>query len=662
MTVNVELDKIKLSINKNIINKPDKPTQPGWTNSDFTPNELIDHIINGFAFSQGVIKANKLNSFKPSASDIEEAWLIPVDIDNEGKVYSNGKYISKKLEASEGYFSFDDAIIDPWLKENALLIYTTPSHTEEHHRFRIVFLLEEAIKSPEEYTRISTALIDKFNSDKSCKNIDRMFYGNTNAEVIPFCKTLEKDQLEILLNSVSNHSAITADVSRAGELNIPPSKIAEILSYIPKPKKIRNRLKQPTISTLLHFAKMEGMDISQFFATSNSKTVVTSSGSLKTNAISDKDTAIMNKLKFTPYTDMGNAERFVLRYGDKVRYNFTSGGYYLYNGRYWEKDEVSKVYKLAKSTVRAISEEAKFVNSEFHEAIKKHSKHSEAKGKIEAMLSLAKQEEKIACKQSDFDKNLYLLNCENMVFDLLKNEPYPHKPEMMLSKQAPVKFEPETDCYAFDDFLEVIFNRDFELIRFVQRAIGLSLCGAHLEEVLFFALGSGKNGKSVFFKVIEMILGDYYQNAPAGMLLQNRFQKDSSTEVARLPNARFVIASELPEKGYLNESKVKDLTGGDTITARFLYQNEFSFKPTHTLWIFGNHKPKITGTDNGIWRRICLIPFTVTISEEKRIPQAELMANFEHEKSGILNWMIKGWQDYQQNGLNPPEVVLNAVE
>lgn len=704
MTVNIDTDKFKLSVNKNIIDKPDKPTAPGWTNSEFTPNELIQHIASGFAFSQGVIKSNKLNGNKPSASDIEEAWLVPVDIDNEGKVYDGGTYRSRKLSESEGYFTFDDAIRDPWLKEHALLIYTTPSHTEEQHRFRIVFLLEEPIKSAEEYTRISTALIDKFGSDKSCKNIDRLFYGNTNAEVFTFGNSLGGKELDILLNSVSKLSEITADLSRTGELQLTSNDIAEILSYIPKQpgyqewlrilsavgnylnndilatqlidawspdtktgtlSKIKNRLKQPNISTLLYFAKISGMNTSKFFANAKSNTVVTSSGDIQSSgSLKIEPNALMKKLIFLPYTDMGNAERFVARFGDKFRFNSTNSSFYIYNGRFWERDTISKIYKFVKQTIRAIVDEAPYANQDYkvQEALKKHAKTSESRGKIESLLALARQEEKISCKQDDFDKDLYLFNCENMVYDLRKNEAYPHKPEMMLSKCAPVVFDPNADCYAFEAFIDDIFDGDYEVIRFVQRALGLSLCAAHLEEALFFAFGSGKNGKSVFFKVIEMIFGDYYQNAPAGMLLQNRFQKDNPTDVARLPNARFVIASELPENGFLNESKVKDLTGGDTITARFLYNDEFSFKPTHTLWIFGNHKPKIRGTDNGIWRRINLIPFTVTISEEKRRPQAELLADFELEKSGILNWILKGWQDYQQNGLNPPDAVMKATE
>jgi len=704
MTVNTDKEKFKLSTNKNIIDKPDKPTAPGWMNSEFTPNELIQHIASGFAFSQGVIKSNKLNGHKPSASDIEEAWLVPVDVDNDGKVYAGGKYISRKLSESEGYFSFDEAIRDPWLKEHALLIYTTPSHTEEQHRFRIVFLLEEPIKSAEEYTRISTALIDKFGSDKSCKNIDRLFYGNTNAEVFTYGNSFDTKEIEILTNKVSKISEINADLTRTGEITITSNDIAEMLSHIPTQPgyqewlrilsavgnylnddnlttqlidawsadikngtitKVRNRLKQPNISTLLYFAKLHGMNTTKFFANSKSNTVVTSTGDIQSSgSLKIEADGLMKKLIFLPYTDMGNAERIVARFGDKIRYNFTNGNYYIYNGRYWERDEVSRIYKFAKKTVRAIEEEAPFVNSDFRKLITKHSKSSEARGKLESMLALAKQEEKIACKQSEFDKNLYLFNCENMVYDLKTNEAYPHKPEMMLSKCAPVVFDPDAVCYAFESFIEEIFDGDYELIKFVQRALGVSLCGDHLVESLFFACGSGKNGKSVFFRVIEMILGDYYQNAPAGMLLQNKFQKDNPTDVARLPNARFVIASELPENGYLNESKVKDLTGGDTITARFLYQNEFSFKPTHTLWIFGNHKPKIRGTDNGIWRRINLIPFNVTIADDKQRPQAELLHDFELEKSGILNWILKGWQDFQQNQnkLNPPEIVTKATE
>ena len=158
------------------------------------------------------------------------------------------------------------------------------------------------------------------------------------------------------------------------------------------------------------------------------------------------------------------------------------------------------------------------------------------------------------------------------------------------------------------------------------------------------------------------MLGDYYQGIQVETFLSKTFQSSSEPyELARVKGARMVVSDEVPEGRKLNESLVKNLTGGDQIHARNPYEKPFSFDPTHTLWMFGNHKPVITGTDHGIWRRIKLVPFDVTISEKQKRPQKEMMEEFRGEISGILNWALEGWSDYRQNGLQVPAAVKNAT-
>ena len=158
------------------------------------------------------------------------------------------------------------------------------------------------------------------------------------------------------------------------------------------------------------------------------------------------------------------------------------------------------------------------------------------------------------------------------------------------------------------------------------------------------------------------MLGDYYQGIQVETFLSKAFQSSSEPyELARVKGARMVVSDEVPEGRKLNESLVKNLTGGDQIHARNPYEKPFSFDPTHTLWMFGNHKPVISGMEHGIWRRIYLVPFTITISEEQKRPQEELMGEFRGEISGILNWALEGWSDYRQNGLQVPAAVKNAT-
>ena len=204
-----------------------------------------------------------------------------------------------------------------------------------------------------------------------------------------------------------------------------------------------------------------------------------------------------------------------------------------------------------------------------------------------------------------------------------------------------------------------IFNGDVSLIRYVQRAVGLSLTGFVGEQCMFFMFGSGKNGKSTFIETIKKLMREYAATTPSETLMK-RDKSGVSNDVARLAGKRLVVSSETDEGQYLSESTLKTLTGQDIISARFLHQEFFEFQPQFKLWMFGNHKPIVRGTDHGIWRRIRLIPFTVTISDEERDPN--LPAKLEKELSGIFNWALMGLQDYKLNGLGEPLAVSDAVE
>jgi putative DNA primase/helicase len=225
-----------------------------------------------------------------------------------------------------------------------------------------------------------------------------------------------------------------------------------------------------------------------------------------------------------------------------------------------------------------------------------------------------------------------------------------------------VTFDKDAPAPHWDEFLNTIFGGDQELIHFVKQAVGFSLSGLCDLQALIFCYGSGANGKSTFFGVLRELLGDYYQGIQVETILSKTFQSSSEHyELARVKGARMVVSDEVPEGRKLNESLVKNLTGGDQIHARNPYEKPFSFDPTHTLWMFGNHKPVISGMDHGIWRRIYLVPFTVTISEEQKRPQDEMMKEFKGEISGILNWALEGWIEYQCNGLVVPETVVKAT-
>jgi len=261
-----------------------------------------------------------------------------------------------------------------------------------------------------------------------------------------------------------------------------------------------------------------------------------------------------------------------------------------------------------------------------------------------------------------FDRDPLKLNLANGIYDLNADKSLIHSHELLCLKQAPVAFEKDVVAPYWDDFLNAIFGGDDELVRFVKQAVGFSLSGLCDLQALIFCYGAGANGKSTFFGVLRGLLGDYYQGIQIETLLAKSFQSSAEHyELARVKGARIVVSDEVPEGRKLNESLVKNLTGGDQIHARNPYEKPFSFDPTHTLWMYGNHKPVITGMDHGIWRRIYLVPFTVTISEQKKRPQEELWEEFRGEISGVLNWALEGWRDFRENGLVVPEAVKNAT-
>jgi putative DNA primase/helicase len=267
--------------------------------------------------------------------------------------------------------------------------------------------------------------------------------------------------------------------------------------------------------------------------------------------------------------------------------------------------------------------------------------------------------------QHKFDGDPFALNCANGILNLRTGALEPPDREKYCRKLAPVNYDPEAPTPKYWlEFLNKIFDGDTDLITFIQQALGYSLTGDVGSQCLFFLHGTGANGKSTFIETVADLMGDYHYKTSAELLMATKNPGrggDASPDVASLQACRMVTASELDSGRRFSESKIKDLTGGDTIKARRLFCPEFNFRPTHKLWIFGNNKPTIRDTDTGIWRRIRLIPFNVTI------PEAERQQHFREqylvpELPGILKWAAQGCQDWLQAGhLTTPDSVLAAT-
>ena len=306
-------------------------------------------------------------------------------------------------------------------------------------------------------------------------------------------------------------------------------------------------------------------------------------------------------------------------------------------------------------TARSIyAEAAEAETKEQRKAIVDWAKRSEAEARINAAINLARS--KLPVSPGELDANAWRLNVANGTLDLRAGELRPHRREDLITKLAPVVYDPHARCPMWLAFLECVTGGSAGLMRFLQLAVGYSLTGDTREQVLFLLYGTGQNGKSTFLEIVRALLGDYAQQAEFSTFLA----KDRDTvrnDLADLFGARFVSAVEVEGGRRLAEALVKQVTGGDALKARFLFQEHFTFHPAFKLFLAANHKPVIRGTDYAIWRRIRLVPFTVTIEQ----PDLDLPDKLRAELPGILNWALEGCRAWQREGLDVPDQVREAT-
>ena len=279
------------------------------------------------------------------------------------------------------------------------------------------------------------------------------------------------------------------------------------------------------------------------------------------------------------------------------------------------------------------------------------------------MLSLAKSIHGVAIKPDELDKNQYLLNVKNGTINLKTGELQAFNPLDLITKIIDVEYHPDdqlTDAPHWFDFLAEIFEGDVEVIKYVQRVAGYSLTGDISERKIFFLWGEGRNGKSTFVNALAHVLGaDYSKRIPISSLLKKK-NEAVPNDIAALRGTRFAYSSEAPEGKQLDEAFVKDASGGENITARFMRGEWFQFKPEFKLWLSTNHKPEITGSDAAIWDRISLIPFKFRVSEDEIDPN--LSEKLLKEARFILKWAVIGCISWQKQGLKPPEIVRQGTE
>ena len=356
-------------------------------------------------------------------------------------------------------------------------------------------------------------------------------------------------------------------------------------------------------------------------------------------------------------TDLGNAERFVDAHRDRVLWCPARKAFLCWDGRRYAWDERGEVVKLAHATARGIFHEAaEAEDEEEQKKIAGFAAISQNTTRIRAMLTEAKPY--LAVGMDELDADPWLINCQNGTLDLRTGKLKDHDPADHITKIVPAEYDPEAARSRFLRFLKETLVDD-AVITFVKRYSGYTLTGITRERLLAILYGFGKNGKTTLVELLHEVLGDYARNTDVETLLIKKYQ-GVGNDVAALKGARFVSAAEVEKGRRLAESKVKQLTGRDTVTARFLFGENFDFKPEFKLWLSTNNKPVIQGTDDAIWDRIRLIPFTQRFEGNKADPK--LPDKLRAELAGVFAWMVDGCLEWQEHGLEEPKTVADATK
>jgi putative DNA primase/helicase len=347
------------------------------------------------------------------------------------------------------------------------------------------------------------------------------------------------------------------------------------------------------------------------------------------------------------FTDEALALRFAEMYADRLRYVALWSRWLIWDGKRWLFDDTLAAFDLARKICR---EAAAACNKQRVSSVLASAKT------VAAVERLAKADRRLAASVDQWDSDPWLLNTPGGVIDLRSGERRPHRPSDHFTHLTAV--DPGGECPNWHQFLDRVTAGDKDLQAFLQRMAGYGLTGITREHALFFLYGTGANGKSVYVNTISGSMGSYHRSAPIETFTVSNVERHP-TDLAGLRGARQVTAVETEEGRRWAEAKIKTLTGGDRISARFMRQDFFDYTPQFKLLIAGNHKPGLRSVDEAIRRRFHLIPFTVTIPPDER--DERLAERLKTEWPGILQWMIEGCIAWQKHRLAPPEAVTKAT-
>lgn len=381
-------------------------------------------------------------------------------------------------------------------------------------------------------------------------------------------------------------------------------------------------------------------------------------------SIKNPPPSVQPQLKRHSLDDTGNAQRLKSLHVSDFIYDCTNKCWLYYADGKWNCDNKQMIASAADEVLEMMKKEKQLWGVEYQDGIyaEDFAKHAKKTRSHNSKVAMIKEfEHLVPITPNELDTQKALVNCKNGVIDLETGELLPHKREYYMTKMLGTHF-PESPKLPekWLKFLDEIFNGDKELIRYIQKMFGYNLSGITSEQCIFIMYGTGRNGKSVLVEIMRSLLGEYSLNMQPESLMVKPVGNSANSDIARLKGARCTVALESNDGMRLNEGLIKQLTGGDAITARRLYGNEFEFYPEFKLCLVTNHKPIIRGNDFGIWRRLKVIPFTVTIPDSK--VNKNLTNELLQELPDILAWAVEGFRLWRAEGLSEPFIILEAIK
>jgi putative DNA primase/helicase len=370
--------------------------------------------------------------------------------------------------------------------------------------------------------------------------------------------------------------------------------------------------------------------------------------------------AAMPELRSLPMTELGMAEAFALVVAGRFLYVHEWKQWMRWTGSVWERDNTSAAQRTMNLVARMRGIAANYIQEkEDKQALQSWASKMENTRQTEQSLKAATALLPLIEKPEHFDRTPMLLAAEGVTINLGTGIVYDPNPDDRISLRVAIKYDLEAECPKWIQTLQEVFKNDQEMIAYFQRACGYSITGSNKEQCMFICHGHGANGKSTLLSVIRNVIGGYSATARYETFDMTK-ASSRGEDLAMLRGKRFCLVVEPDASMRLSEGRIKQVTGGeDLITCRHLYGRDFSYQPEFKLWMALNHKPEVRGTDQGIWRRIHLIPFDASFEGEER--NQNLATELKDEYPGILNWLITGAQEWANKGLMPPKAVMDAT-